>query len=152
MAFIIKSDAAMRSGRGRPENIHGFHGPQDYHAMLDFTHEQYIVQGKQRKFDEVVGFQRGAEATYVDVLGREHIARGNEPRIHTLTERRERGLLLERSKSNGATGDEHGAPFSVDNSSYPLVLSWRGNGDVSLDTSSALTMIAEGQESGRKYK
>lgn len=146
MAYIIKSDATLNTPANAVGNIHGYYGPQDYRAILDFSHGIYELDGVANALSDLLSFTRASEARYVDVLGRERVAAGNEPRIHAIKESGVVGLLLERAHENYCTGDADGATFSATASGLNLCLSWSGTGSVSI---AGLTLIREVVEAGR---
>lgn len=148
MAYIIRSDAAMRNPENAVGNIHGFYGPSDYRAMLDFSHQMYLVDGESVAFGDVCSLARSGVARYLDVHGRIREAAENAPRFHAYTELQESGLLLEQATTNYCTGDANGSSFSAPNASAHLCVSWAGKGAVS-PVATGLTLVAEVFESGR---
>lgn len=150
MAYIIKSDAPLANPANAVGNIHGYYGPSDYKAMLDFTHRVFKVNGIERDFSDVLALSRPSEGRAFDVLGRENVVAAGQPRYHAMPTLRENGLLLENAVTNGADSDADGAAFSVANSSNRICLSWSGSGSVALSATGVAPSGPLREESGRK--
>lgn len=90
---------------GKPVgNIHGYYGPSDYTAMLDFNRGEYYTRigGKRTdyKLAEAVSVVRNRAAEYLDIDGAYKSVGPNEPRLHYMPEFGYRGLLGEATRTN----------------------------------------------------
>lgn len=151
MAYIIKSDVSLSNSANAVGNIHGYYGPSDYAAMLDFSHGIYTVDGVDVDLSDVVSMTRASTGEGRDQLGRNITFAANTPRFHTVPELGMTGIVLENGHTNYAEGDTDGSAFTAPNASELIVLSWEGTGTVSLTSSDTFAETASGVEAGRNY-
>lgn len=151
MAIVLKSNARLNPSVTPVGNLHGYSGPSDYRAMLDFTHQRYLLDGQHLSFSQALSFTRTSTGSYLDVFGRTKIAPANMPRFNHIPESLEAGLLLETSLTNYVTAQTNGAAFSAPASSAKIVLSWSGTGTVSL-VAAGVTLGATSVEGARTHR
>lgn len=114
MAVILKSNLAARKTIG---NIHGWTGPQDYVAMLDFNQGRYftIVDGQRTDLtpEQAFTLTRSSLGTYTDVTGTLRTASANQPRMQYLEEYGLTGVAVDQAMTNLAPNGSDGAAISV---------------------------------------
>ncbi len=152
MAFLIKSDAVMTNKKNAVGNIFNYYGAQDYAAMADFARQIYVVNGVQKGFDDLFKYQRSSVGYFYSTLKKEERSLLNDPRIHSSSINQESGLLLEASITNFLNEGVDQESFVAVNSSYPVLLSWVGSGEVDIVNTSSVSLNKSFVESGRNFK
>lgn len=151
MTLILRSDARALNHIG---GSHGFSGPLDYVAMLDFSAGEYFVMTGGRRMDiplnEAVSVSRISPGVVKRRDGSLASVQSNTPRISYIPEYQMSGLLVESARTNFATSGANGSTVTIPSAGDPVLLSYSG-GDASL-TSAALTFSHEYEANGRSVK
>ncbi len=152
MALVLKSNSSLKPSVSPVGNIHGYSGPSDYRAMLDFTCQRYRLDGSDLSFDDVATLTRNSKGRYTDIFGRWQEADFNEPRFHYMAEEGEAGVLLEGGVTNGLTSSANGASFSVANAGTKVTLSFAGTGDATISGAGITSLGTTFYGGGRTHK
>lgn len=132
MTLILRSDARALNHLG---GVHGFNGPLDYRAMLDFSSGTYFrIDGSSRvdlELDDAVSVTRSTPAVIRRPDGTYASVSAHIPRISYIDEHGLGGLLLEHARTNRASSGIDGA-VTLPSSSDDVMVSWSGGGSVAL--------------------
>lgn len=151
MTVIIKSNVASAHSVG---NLHGYSGPTDYVAMLDFSRGVYFTTVGGRtdlELSEAVSVSRSSAAPYVTKAGVLASVPANTPRITYLPDDKVSGLLVEAPRTNlAASASSQTINVPAASASNRVMLSYRG-GSASL-SAGELTLEQEFTANGRTVK
>lgn len=153
MTLILRSDARATNNLG---GKHGFSGPMDYVAMLDFASNEFFrVESGQRidmAIDDSVSVMRSSVGVVKNRDGSYTTVGLNKPRISFIDEYGMSGLLIEAPRTNYAASGANGSTVTIPSAatSQLVCLTFDG-GDASL-AHAQLTLVYEFMTNGRKCK
>lgn len=151
MTLILRSDARASSHLG---GSHGFNGPLDFVAMLDFSGSEYYRMSGGRRFDlslsEAISVTRSSQGVVRRRDGSLAAVPQNTPRISYIDEYQRQGLLVESALTNFAQSGANGSTVTLPSAMDPVILSFSG-GDASL-SAAALTFVEQYTSNGRTCK
>lgn len=138
MTILLKSDVIFTGSVG---NLHGYKGPSDFRAMLDFSRENYFIKTGSvvtgYSISQAITLDRSSGAEYVDRYGNFQSSLAGSPRIRLLPDVGIVGLSCEYAGTNlipTPLSPINGQVFTVTaaTASVPISLSYYGDGSASI--------------------
>lgn len=158
MTILLKSRTIFSGSVG---NLHGYKGPSDFRAMLDFSRENYFTQSggvvTGYSLSQAITLDRSSGAEYVDRYGNFQTSQAGEPRIRLVPDVGVVGLSCEYAGTNlipTPIAPANGQVFTVTAAtvSVPICLSYYGTGAASISAPELTLVNTFSDGNGRTVK